>query len=77
MIDAAVREFTSSGEGAVLAFADYARAVLCNGLGRYQDALTAATAPRTATNPSATNESISARLSTPPGLHAAKRGATE
>jgi DNA-binding CsgD family transcriptional regulator len=44
VIDAAVREFTSSGEGAVLAFADYARAVLCNGLGRYQDALTAATA---------------------------------
>ena len=26
VIDAAVREFTSSGEGAVLAFADYARA---------------------------------------------------
>ena len=44
VIDAAVREFTLSGEGAVLAFADYARAVLCNGLGRYQDALTAATA---------------------------------
>jgi DNA-binding CsgD family transcriptional regulator len=44
VIDAAVRDFTLSGEGAVLAFADYARAVLCNGLGRYQDALTAATA---------------------------------
>ena len=44
VIDAAVREFTSSGEGAVLAFADYARAVLCNGLGRYEDALVAATA---------------------------------
>jgi DNA-binding CsgD family transcriptional regulator len=28
----------------VLAFADYARAVLCNGLGRYADALAAATA---------------------------------
>lgn len=44
VIDAAVREFTLSGEGAVLAFADYARAVLYNGLGRYQDALMAATA---------------------------------
>jgi DNA-binding CsgD family transcriptional regulator len=44
VIDAAVRDFTLSGEGAVLAFADYARAVLCNGLGRYQDALAAATA---------------------------------
>ncbi len=43
VIDAAVRDFTLSGEGAVLAFADYARAVLCNGLGRYQDALAAAT----------------------------------
>ena len=36
VIDSAVREFTVSGEGAVLAFADYARAVLCNRLGRYQ-----------------------------------------
>ncbi len=44
VIDAAVRDFTLSGEGAVLAFADYARAVLCNGLGRYQDALAAAAA---------------------------------
>ena len=44
VIDGAVREFTVSGEGAVLAFADYARAVLCNGLGRYQEALTAAAA---------------------------------
>ena len=44
VIDAAVREFTVSGEGAVLAFADYARAVLYNGLGRYSDALTAAAA---------------------------------
>jgi len=44
VIDAAIRDFTLSGEGAVLAFADYARAVLCNGLGRYQDALAAATA---------------------------------
>jgi DNA-binding CsgD family transcriptional regulator len=44
VIDTAVRDFTASGEGAVLAFADYARAVLGNGLGQYQDALLAATA---------------------------------
>jgi DNA-binding CsgD family transcriptional regulator len=44
VIEAAVRDFTVSGEGAVLAFADYARAVLGNSLGRYQDALLAATA---------------------------------
>jgi len=44
VIGNAVREFTVSGEGAVLAFADYGRAVLCNGLGRYQEALTAAAA---------------------------------
>jgi DNA-binding CsgD family transcriptional regulator len=44
VIDAAVREFTVSGEGAVLAFADYARAVLYNGLGHYEDALIAAAA---------------------------------
>ena len=44
LIDTAVREFTLRGEGAVLAFADYARAVLGNGLGRYEDALTAAVA---------------------------------
>jgi len=43
-ISAAIQEFTATGEGAVLAFADYARAVLCNGLGRYEDALTAAAA---------------------------------
>jgi DNA-binding CsgD family transcriptional regulator len=40
---AAVQEVTERGEGAGLAFADYAHAVLCNGLGRYQEALTAAT----------------------------------
>ena len=44
VIDTAIREFTGSGEGAVLAFADYARAVLGNGLGRYEDALVAAEA---------------------------------
>jgi DNA-binding CsgD family transcriptional regulator len=40
---AAVNHAAQSGEGAVLAFADYAHAVLCNGLGRYDDALSAAT----------------------------------
>jgi DNA-binding CsgD family transcriptional regulator len=44
VIDAAVGQATASGEGGVLAFADYARAVLGNGLGHYQDALVAATA---------------------------------
>jgi len=39
----AVKEVTARGEGAGLAFADYAHAVLYNGLGRYQDALAAAT----------------------------------
>jgi DNA-binding CsgD family transcriptional regulator len=39
---AAVEENTQRGEGAGLAFADYARAVLCNGLGRYDEALVAA-----------------------------------
>jgi DNA-binding CsgD family transcriptional regulator len=39
----AVREAAERGEGAGLAFADYARAVLCNGHGRYQEALVAAT----------------------------------
>jgi len=43
-IEEAVQEATSSGEGAVLAFVDYARAVVGNGLGRYEDALIAATA---------------------------------
>lgn len=38
-----VQEVTARGEGAGLAFADYARAVLCNGLGRYHEALAAAT----------------------------------
>lgn len=36
------REATDRGEGAGLSFADYATAVLGNGLGQYQDALTAA-----------------------------------
>ncbi|HEV7759812.1 MAG TPA: AAA family ATPase [Acidimicrobiales bacterium] len=37
-----VQEVTERGEGAGLAFADYARAVLGNGLGRYGEALDAA-----------------------------------
>ncbi len=40
---AAVAENTGRGEGAGLAFADYAHAVLYNGLGRYEEALAAAT----------------------------------
>jgi DNA-binding CsgD family transcriptional regulator len=41
---AAIEENTARGEGAGLSFADYARAVLANGQGRYPDALVAATA---------------------------------
>ena len=40
--DSAISQVTASGEGAGLAFADYAQAVLCNGLGRYDEALAAA-----------------------------------
>src|SRR5205807_8694471 len=43
MTGAAVEEVTNRGEGAGIAFADYARAVLANGLGRYEAALAAAT----------------------------------
>ncbi|MDQ4130048.1 MAG: LuxR C-terminal-related transcriptional regulator, partial [Actinomycetota bacterium] len=43
MIGAVVDEVSHRGEGGALAFADYAQAVLCNGLGRYQEALAAAT----------------------------------
>jgi DNA-binding CsgD family transcriptional regulator len=39
----AMEENTARGEGAGLAFADYAHAVLYNGLGRYDEALAAAT----------------------------------
>jgi DNA-binding CsgD family transcriptional regulator len=39
----AVQDATERGEGAGIAFADYAHAVLCNGLGRYREALDAAT----------------------------------
>jgi DNA-binding CsgD family transcriptional regulator len=44
LIDAAARELEVRSEGGALAVADYARAVLANGLGRYSEALTAATA---------------------------------
>jgi DNA-binding CsgD family transcriptional regulator/tetratricopeptide (TPR) repeat protein len=39
----AIDQVTERGEGAGLAFADYAHAVLCNGRGRYHEALAAAT----------------------------------
>jgi DNA-binding CsgD family transcriptional regulator len=42
LFDAAVRELEPRGEGGALAVADYSRAVLANGLGRYAEALTAA-----------------------------------
>jgi DNA-binding CsgD family transcriptional regulator len=44
VIDAAIPEVSARGEGGALAFADYARAVLYNSLGRYDDALEAASA---------------------------------
>jgi DNA-binding CsgD family transcriptional regulator len=44
LIAKAVEDNTARGEGAALAFADYARAVLGNGRGRYEDALAAASA---------------------------------
>ena len=44
LIDAAASELEPRGEGGGLAVADYARAVLANGLGRYSEALTAAAA---------------------------------
>ena len=43
LIEGALREAASRGEGVVTAVAQYARAVLCNGLGRYPEALAAAT----------------------------------
>ena len=44
LIEGAARELERRGEGGALAVADYARAVLYNGLGRYAEALTAAAA---------------------------------
>ena len=43
VLDAAIPQITARGEGGGLAFADYARAVMNLGLGRYREALTAAT----------------------------------
>jgi DNA-binding CsgD family transcriptional regulator len=42
LIEATEREANTRGEGIGLAISAYARAVLCNGLGRYQEALAAA-----------------------------------
>ncbi len=42
VIGASVQDATARGEGRVIALAEYARAVLHNGLGRYEDALAAA-----------------------------------
>ena len=39
----AVPDATARGEGAIIAFADYARAVICNAAGRYSEAVVAAT----------------------------------
>jgi DNA-binding CsgD family transcriptional regulator len=43
LIEATEREANARGEGIGLAISAYARAVLCNGLGRYEEALAAAT----------------------------------
>jgi DNA-binding CsgD family transcriptional regulator len=42
LIDATTREAGARGEGIGIAIAEYARAVLCNGLGQYEEALEAA-----------------------------------
>jgi DNA-binding CsgD family transcriptional regulator len=42
LIDVTIREAGARGEGIGLAIAEYTRAVLCNGLGRYDEALLAA-----------------------------------
>jgi DNA-binding CsgD family transcriptional regulator len=39
LIEASVRDATVRGEGRAISLAQYATAVLCNGLGRYEDAL--------------------------------------
>jgi DNA-binding CsgD family transcriptional regulator len=44
-----VREATAGGQGTAIEFADLARAVVCNGLGRYREALGAARAAADAT----------------------------
>ena len=42
LIDTTIREVASRGEGIGVAISEYARAVLCNGLGQYEEALVAA-----------------------------------
>jgi DNA-binding CsgD family transcriptional regulator len=42
MIDATIRDASSRSEGIGVAISEYARAVLCNGLGEYEEALVAA-----------------------------------
>ncbi len=42
LIEATLRDVSSRGEGLGISAAEWANAVLCNGLGRYQEALTAA-----------------------------------
>ncbi len=42
LIDAAIRDATARGEGRAITLAEYGRAVLYNGLGRYADAQSAA-----------------------------------
>ena len=42
LIDATIEEFTAGGQGTAVQYARWARAVLLNGLGRYQEAIVAA-----------------------------------
>ena len=42
LIEVTMREATSRGEGVGVAISEYAHAVLCNGLGQYEEALVAA-----------------------------------
>ena len=42
LIETTIREAGSRGEGIGLAISEYARAVLCNGVGQYDEALVAA-----------------------------------
>jgi DNA-binding CsgD family transcriptional regulator len=42
LIDATIRDATAGGQGTAVQYAHWAQAVLCNGLGRYEDALSAA-----------------------------------
>jgi DNA-binding CsgD family transcriptional regulator len=46
LIETTIREVASRGEGIGVAISEYARAVLCNGLGQYEEALVAADSAR-------------------------------